>query len=269
MARQKVDGSNIFSIENSSFLHTQLSADKFTARGISEADLPFYYDLFGDQEVVSRLFGDGKPKTPYEVNVKFQDWNKRFTSTQPLGALTVLDAAGQAIGFILCREGGEKGVSEVSYALTPSAQGQGIGSAVLKSVVETWAEEVNAIGVGKIADDHFPQLQAAFRCFGGDVLRRFDATYSPLNIASGRILGKAGFVNAQTSLCTDNVFDLTGTGLSFAKTEDAEKIAVRFLEGREKNKIYTCVDQEGVEHTLSYKENFGSFRFHVEREIGR
>jgi RimJ/RimL family protein N-acetyltransferase len=269
MARQKVDGSNIFSIENSSYLHTQLPVDKFTARDISEADLPFYYDLLSNQQVVVKLFGDGKPKTPDEVNGKFQDWNKRFASTQPHGALTVLDAVGEAIGFILCREGEGKGVSEVSYALTPSAQGQGIGSAVLKSVVETWAEEVNGIGVGKIADDHFPQLQEAFRCFGGDALRRFDATYSPLNIASGRILGKAGFVMAQSGLCNDNTFDLTNTDLSLARVEDAEIIAAKFLEGREKNKRYTCIDQDGVEHTLSYKENFKSFRFHVEKEIGR
>ncbi len=235
MLGQKVEGSNLFSIENretGSYLHTLLPADTFTARGISEADLPFYYDLLSNQEVVKKLFGDGKPKTPDEVNCKFQDWNKRFASTQPHGALTVLDADGEEIGFILCREGEGKGVSEVSYALTPSAQGQGIGSAVLKSVVETWAEEVNSIGVGKISDDHFPELQNAFRCFDGEALRRFDATYSPLNIASGKILGKAGFVRAQSGLCSDNTFDLTNMDLSLASVDDAEIIAAKFLESR-------------------------------------
>jgi hypothetical protein len=127
---------------------------------------------------------------------------------------------------------------------------------------------VNGIGVGKIADDHFLELQESFRCFGGDALRRFDATYSPLNIASGTILGKAGFVKAQSALCSDNTFDLTNMDLSLARVEDAEIIATKFLEGRESNKRYGCVDQEGVEHTLSYKENFKSFRFHVERQVG-
>ena len=157
---------------------------------------------------------------------------------------------------------------ELAAAFEVSSQGLGICSTLLKAAVEVWAEEVNGIGVGKIVDDHFPQLQAAFRCFGGDALRRFDATYNPLNGASGKVLAKAGFVKAQSALCSDNTFDLTNMDLSLARVEDAEIIATKFLEGREPNKRYICIDQEGVEHTLSYKENFKSFRFHVERQVG-
>ncbi len=272
MARQRVEGSSLFSVEkrgDQNYLNTEFAGEGFVARNIQETDLPFYEKLFGDEKVV-KLFADGQTKDAAWVRDRYDTWNGRFSACQPHGGLTVFNRENnEPIGHVVAGVGGGKGVSELAAAFEVSSQGLGICSTLLKAAVEVWGEEVNGIGVGKIVDDHFPELQAAFRCFGGDALRRFDATYNPLNVASGKVLAKAGFVKAQTSLCTDNVFDLTGTGLSFAKIEDAEIIAAKFLEGREKNKRYKCVDQDGVEHTLSYKENFKSFRFHVEKEIGR
>ncbi len=272
MARQRVEGSSLFSVEkreDQNFLHTEFVGDGFVARNIQETDLPFYEKLFGDEKVV-KLFADGQIKDADWVRGRYNTWNGRFSACQPHGGLTVFDSkTNEPIGHVVAGIGSGQGVSELAAAFEVSSQGLGICSTLLKAAVEVWAEEVNGIGVGKIADDHFPQLQAAFRCFGGDVLRRFDAIYSPLNIASGKILGKAGFVRAQTALCTDNTFDLTNTDLSLARVHDAEIIATKFLEGREPNKRYVCIDEGGKEHTLSFKENFGSFRFHVEREIGR
>lgn len=272
LAKQKVEGSSLFSVEKrgeQNYLSTEFAGDGFVARNMQESDIPFYTSLFSDERVV-KLYGDGQLKDSNWVRGRFDTWNGRFYKSQPNGGLTVFDnTTNQPIGFVVAGGGDEKGASELAAAFEVSSQGLGICSTLLKAAVEVWAEEVNGIGVGKIADDHFPQLQEAFRCFGGDALRRFDATYSPLNIASGKILGKAGFVMAQSGLCSDNTFDLTSIDLSLASVEDAEIIATKFLEGREPNKRYICIDQDGVEHTLSYKENFKSFRFHVEKEIGR
>ncbi len=272
MLGQKVEGSKLFSVEkkgDKKYLHTEFVGDGFTARNIQESDLPFYGKLFGDERVV-KLYGDGSVKTAARIREGFDKWNGRFHKSQPNGGLTVFDnTTNQPIGFVIAGDGEEKGASELGAAFEVSSQGHGICSKLLKGAVEVWAEEVNGIGEGKIADNNFPYLQTAFSCFEGGALRRFDATYNPLNIASGKVLGKAGFVRAQSGLCSDNTFDLTNTDLSLARVEDAEIIAAKFLESREVNKRYTCIDQDGIEGTLSFKSSFKAFRFHVEREIGR
>lgn len=274
MAKQKIEGSKFFSVEekgDKKYLHTEMVEGGFEARNIQADDLGFYNQLFSNEQVVS-LYGDGKTKDAAWVKGRFDTWDKRFLETQPHGGMTVLDSeTKKPIGFVVAGGGDEKGASEMAAAFEPTAQNQGICTRLLKSAVQEWGPEVRKIGLGEMVDSKFPDLQKAFSCFGGAPLSRFDATYSPLNKASGSLLAKVGFTKATSCLVADNPFDLTCTGLSLTKIEDIEAVMKKFLNDgeRKENTRYICIDQDGKEGTLSFKKNFNAFRYHVESDISR
>ena len=282
MAKQKIKGSDLFSveeIEGKKYLHVEFQVEIagkiFDVRNVQESDKAFYEQWFGNKEIVEH-YGDGQPKDAKWVGERFDAWNKRFYAGQPHGGLTVVDnETKKPIGQVVAG-GGSEGAAELAAVFDVSWQNKLICTHLLDAVVKIWAPEVRKIGLKGAKDSGLD-----FRCFDPKniskdphpgVLRRLDSTYSPLDTASAKALKRAGFVMAMTHLSADKAFDLSATELSCTNMEDLEEITRRFFDvdiGRVANQRYKFIDRDGEEHTLSFKENFGSFRFHVEKEIGR
>ncbi|MDF3047162.1 MAG: hypothetical protein K0R73_280 [Candidatus Midichloriaceae bacterium] len=288
----KVNGSSIFSIENLdndiNYLHVNglLSSVDCHLRNIQKEHLVFYSNWFSDPKAM-KLYGTGTVYsnaalqcdsndsiTPAqkEAEKKYQMWNSRFEKSQPHGGLTIIsNESSKPIGFIVAGGGDEPGASEVAYILDPDYWRKGIGASALNFIVKAWAPEVKAIGNAVIIDDAFPYLKDSFSCFGNEPLARLQATCSPINIASEKMLRKSGFTHALPGLSDSMVpvFDLTTTSLSLANPEDYIEVKERFLTDglRRPNIRYQCIDQEGIERTLSFKDRFDALRFHMEYAV--
>ena len=75
------------------------------------------------------------------------------------------------------------------------SQKKGVGTSCRRAMVKEWAPEVRAIGLGTAPGMDLEHLgdcekREAFCCFEGQPLQRIEATVSPENEASRRVLEK-------------------------------------------------------------------------------
>ena len=88
---------------------------------------------------------------------------------------------------------------------TAGAWNQGYGESVFQSITEVFVPEVWRIGrgLGLSKSDGDAAIVKAFRCFGGQALDELDATASPANVPSWKILLRRGFGPAECGLDKD------------------------------------------------------------------
>jgi RimJ/RimL family protein N-acetyltransferase len=260
--------SSIFTIDEDSHLHTRIEVDhvrddqsfKIVITDIRECDIPFLVEHFQDREVM-RHFGEGRPRAAEATEQRIKAaWMPRFASGKPHGGM-LITINGEKAGYIVAGGGDGSGVSETAYSLDPKWWGQGIGCQVLNAIVNIWAPEVIRIGLGDELDVEFDgAIIDCFKCFGGEVLYRIDATASPDNPGSVKILDKNGFVAA--ILDVGEVIDYSGesyTDLLIIILK--QKITEGELVPGQRYKLIDC---DGVERTFSYSERFNKIKYHFE-----
>lgn len=254
--------------QNAKGLHVSLEGETWAAREVLAADLPGYQGILNNPAVMQQ-FGNGELLPPPLIQQRLETaWLPRFRDGHPHGPLTVTDHKAQYMGYVVASAGEAPGVSELAYAYLPDQWGKGVGSAVVKTIVQTWAPEVRRIGLGTdLNPEEDVNIIRAFNCFGGQPLQRIDATARLSNQASGKILIKNGFKAAQNNVCKDippiDFVDHPVDSLGALETRLA-----RFYDGSadtalEVGKRYRLIDPEGHLRTFSRKER-GYFSYHFE-----
>lgn len=202
---QAVFQSDIFTyddVKNAKGLHVTLKGNNWQATDVKEQDIAFHQQLFSNPQVMAG-FADGQTRTPNSTKQRVSGiWLPRFQNGQPHGGMTVSNLEDKKnFGHIVAGGGEGAGVSEIAYSYMPAYWGKGMGYAVLEAIVNPWAIEVRRIALGEGLDElQDANIIKKFNCFGGQPLNRFDATASPSNTASYRILEKCGFKAAASNV---------------------------------------------------------------------
>lgn len=267
---------------NTSQVHSNLNGDlsenNWYAENVKSMDLQFYQSLFTN-ETVMKCFGDGQTRTPETTQGRINFWIERFERGQPHGGMTVFQTDHDTpIGYIVAGGGDEPGVSEIAYAYIPEVWGKGIGSNVVEKIVTEWAPEVRRIGLGTNLDENRDaKIISTFRCFDGKILDRLDATASPSNPASWKILVKNNFHRAYS--CTseerpiievdvDHCHTLKGVDYKAMEEHILQKYyAQDAISPLEEGIRYLMIDPEGNEKTLSKHKGYSRLKYHFEYHL--
>jgi hypothetical protein len=214
--------SEIFEYENpgqATGLHVRLLGEGWQGKDIKASHIKFHQDLFGNPFVIQG-FADGQIREAEGVKSRcLMSINDRFAKGFPHGLLTISDTeTGTPFMHIIGGGGDRAGTSEIAYAMLPEYQGKKFGTKVVSSFVQDWAPEVRRIGLGNgldpLADE---KIIKAFQCFEGKALDQLDATASPSNVASWRILDGLSFQAAVNDLeNSESHIDFDGKELGYA-----------------------------------------------------
>ena len=263
--------------ENATGLHVKMTGTtkngiEWTASDVTANDVPFLAEHFADKTVMSQ-FGTGLPREDHATVTRLGGWMKRFTDGNPHGGMTLFDVNENQIGHVVAGGGEGAGVSETAYTLTPENWCKGIMSSVVGTIVNEWAPEVRRIGLsGQLTQESTVNkaIQKAFCCFDGEALKQIDATASPANAGSWKVLEKQGFGAAITNVQTiegDFTIDLDGKELDARGVEN--HLLRLYTNGGplEAGKRYHMVGTDGSERTFSKNTHFDRMKYHYERAI--
>lgn len=135
-----------------------------------------YFILFSDPEVMAK-YASGRTKTKEEVELRLQNWTKRWNEKDPYSAFAVYkNDTGEFIGHVIAGHGNVPGQSELAYLFLKQYWGNGFGTEAVFAIVREYA----------------PATVAEGYTLEGTVLERITATTRPDNIASLRILENLG-----------------------------------------------------------------------------
>jgi GNAT superfamily N-acetyltransferase len=268
--------SNIFTYDdplNAQNLHVSLKGDNWRAEDIKLTHLDFHISLFGNPTVMAG-FADGQVRDAESVTNRVKNSvEERFVKGQPHGLLTVFDHSEQPFMHIVAGGGDRPGTSEIAYAMMPNYWNKGYGGKVLAKIVQEWAPEVYKIGRGDGLDS-IPNenIVKAFQCFGGKPLDQLDATASPSNIASWKILVKLGFEAAKCDLgATDTVIDYDHKEFESSNAMESDLLShfaptsiTTDVEQLMPGKRYRMIDPEGNVRTFSKHARWERMKYHFE-----
>lgn len=262
--------SNIFTFDDdkeAKGLQVSLKGDTWTAQNIQWKDLEFHQSIFSDPNVMKN-FADGQVRTLESVQNRFKDSiERRFAQGHPHGLLTVKDnETSYPLMHAVAGGGDRPGTSEIAYAMPEENQGKKLGTKVVTSLVKEWAPEVRRIGLGNDLDlVKDAKIIQSFNCFGNVALNQLDATASPVNIASWKILERTGFRAAQckteylADFETTNVetyFDLNAKLMTLFDSNTSPNLPV--------GKRFSFTDHEGKLRTFSKHTQYEKLKFHFE-----
>lgn len=230
-----------------------MQGDDWKAVDIKHEDTAFHIDLFGNATVMAG-FADGQIRDATSVKTRGENSiSERFGGGKPHGLLTVLDKSDERFMHIVAGGGDRAGTSEIAYAMMPDYWGKGYGKKVVSAIVQEWAPEVYRIGRGTDLDSiAHANIIKSFQCFGGKPLDQLDATASPSNPASWKILDKLGFESAKIDLALEDVkIDFQDKEFASFKEVESELLKLFDTKKLEKGKRYKMIDPKGYERTVS------------------
>lgn len=271
--------SSVFSFDNeaeAAGLHSRLNGSGWHAQDVRREDVSFHEDLFHDSTVMAG-FASGKSRPKEQTSWRLEhQWIPRFQQGHPHGGMTVFfnndGLYTKRMGHVVAGGGEGEGVSEIAYSFLPDYWGKGFGSSIVGEIVHTWAPEVRRIGLGEGLDLQTDgHIISKFRCFGGQVLTRLDATASPTNPASWKILTKHGFKAAAFKVGKfEAVMDLDGQDVDLSSVEtrllslhDASQVPLPLERGTR----YQMIDTDGTVRTFSAHAKWDRIKFHFERAV--
>ena len=266
--------SNIFSYDHLDIakgLHVCLKGDTWVAEDVKWSHFSFQQSLFDNPDVMSG-FADGQTRTSESVEVRFKDSiENRFAQGHPHGLLTVRDKENNSLYFMHAVAGGgdRAGTAEIAYAISFEHQGKKLGTKVITSLVQEWAPEVRRIGLGQNIDQD--NIVKAFKCFGGKELENLDATASPTNLVSWKILEKAGFYSANYKLDNSTNIDFDLKEISYKNLEEELLKLYDSQQSQNKNlkinKRYCLTDMDGKQRIFSKHQKWNRIKFHFEKSL--
>lgn len=273
--------SNIFSFgdeQNLANMNVKLSGEtktglQWTARPVTEADTAFIADFYMNPTTMM-YFADGlqtKEEAVKRAQTRINIWQTRFKQGMPHGGLVVLDADMKAIAHFVNGGGDEPGASEVARMILPDYAGQGMGTSLMQTVVKIWSPEVARLG----RDQSNEKVAKKFQCFGGEALKRLDATASPSNVSSWKSQDYAGFTAAKSKVQGE------GYAVSFDGKEYEGVLKRDLYAAMEKDILtlfdanhtpqplvpgtrYSMVDIDGKVRTFSRHLKYDGIKYHAE-----
>jgi hypothetical protein len=280
--------SHIFSYEakgvNSSTLprlHVNLQHERWMAEDIKEQHIPFHQALFGNAEVV-KGFADGQTRDPEAVKSRcLNSINDRFGKGHPHGLLVVNNKENSKPFMHAVAGGGDRaGTSEIAYAMEVDYHGKGYGREVVSAVVQECAPEVRRVGLGQNLDplnDFDSKVIKVFQCFGGQALDQLDATASPSNTPSWRILIGLGFQAAQCDVVDlEAVASFDNKEINVKSKEEYAAIETELLKRFDpihsdrplvKGQRYRMIDTDGNVRTFSHHDKWNRIKYHFEKKV--
>jgi len=260
-------------------LRVSLKGDNWTAEDIKTEHTDFHIALFGNPTVMAG-FADGQVRDADSVRKRVKDSiEERFGKGKPHGLLTVCDDQKKPFMHVVAGGGDRSGTSEIAYAIVNELDGvkywgKGYGTKVLTKVVQEWAPEVYKIGHGTYPGAN-SKIVTAFQCFGGKegskALDQLDATASPSNPASWKILDKLAFEPAKCNLeSTTVVIDYEHK--EFASLITMEEELLKLYDASttslgktlEPGKRYRMIDPDGKVRTVSKHARGNRMKYHFE-----
>lgn len=295
--------SNLFTFQEDGSVSISLSGMtktgvSWTAQDVKEEHIPFHQILFGDETTMSGYAG-GTPRTPESVKSRIKtQWLPRFQSGKPHGGLTVFlgDSSALPIGHVVAGGGDQDkvyGVSEMAYSFLPNTAGpqkdgyggfypldhrdlilwnKGLGSSIVAQIVTAWAPEVRRIGLGKDMDEiqEMPIVKN-FRCFDEKPLGRLDATASPKNPASWKILDH--YFSAALSRVDSSTDFIDWDQKEFTSFEEMEDAFLKLYDviaqtdPLNSGVRYRFIDPDGEERTVSKHASYNCLKYHFEHFV--
>jgi len=240
----------------------------WTAREAQTKDTPFYKTLFNDPEVV-KTFGPGQKIEPEKIANWVGMWVERFVIGKPFGAMPI-EQDGEAVGSVQLGQMNKRpSVGQLARAFMPSAQGKGLGTEVLKFIVEDWAPAIRRIGLGLDTSAPLAAMDK-FKCFGGEPLKAIYTTAKPSNPASWQCYKHFDFYPSKPTDSTVQISCENWESTLQGPLEDylvsknfSSTSSVQLLE----DILYDMIDEEGRKRTLSFVESYQSLRYHFELEV--
>jgi hypothetical protein len=268
--------SDIFTYDNPTLatgLHACLQGDGWQGEDIKESHIKFHQDLFGNPFVMQG-FADGQIREAEGVKSRcLMSINDRFAKGFPHGLLTLSDPeTGTPFMHIIGGGGDRAGTSEIAYAMLPEYQGKKFGTKVVSSFVQEWAPEVRRIGLGNGLDPITDEkIIKAFQCYEGKALDQLDATASPSNVTSWRILDGLSFQAAVNGLeSSESLIDFDGKELGYAQMEakllelfDSQYTSSPLKSGQR----YRMIDINAKVRTFSKHATWDRIKYHFEMKM--
>ena len=240
----------------------------WTGRETRIGDTPFYQNLLSDVEVVKSM-GSGRavPRDKAADYVKI--WVDRFSQGTPTGRI-IIEQDGNPVGSMQLTHNEKKpGVGEVIRAFNTSAQGRGLGKAALGFLVKEWAPVLRKIALKE--DSEAPSSAVdKFKCFGGEPLKLIYTTARPSNQASWKCYKSFDFYPSQP---TDNTLQISCEEWEESQNGPLEDYVIgeyfspTSSNPLQRNVLYDMLDEKGEKRTLSFVNDYGSLRYHFEREV--
>ncbi|AIL12652.1 hypothetical protein IM40_02530 [Candidatus Paracaedimonas acanthamoebae] len=269
--------SEIFSYDdyvNAKGLHVTLNEDNWYAEDIKPDHLQLHINLFGNSTVMAG-FADGQIRSAESVIARVKNSiEERFGKGSPHGLLTVLDEEKQPFMHVVAGGGDRPGTSELAYAMLPEYWGKKYGEKVVTKIVQEWAPAVYKIGRGiGLESNAHANIIKAFQCFDSKPLEQIDATASPSNIASWKILVKTGFEAAKCNLeSTEIIIDYDHKEFESLTTMEAELLKLFDIAKSNTDqplvpgKRYYMIDPEGQLRTISKHTKWERMKYHFEKK---
>lgn len=245
----------------------------WTATNVTEETIPFMQDIFANPNIMAGFAG-GQLRDRAATKKRMEEqWMPRFQKGQPHGGLVIRDDEGTPIGHVVAGGGDGAGTSEIAYSFMPEWWNQGYGTSVVGEIVEAWGPTVRRIGLGRDPVHTSEETVKAFTCFDEQVLDQFDATASPRNAGSWRILDRHRFSPAATNLSSeDPVADFDHTGMTYPEME--AKLVERFdVDKTDKSDLlkagvrYRMIDTDGNPRTVSRHTTWECMKYHFEQPV--
>lgn len=247
-------------------LEVRLEGESWYAVNVQAKDQDFIVSLFRNGDVM-KWYGAGPSQDLEEIlDRTLRLWLPRFDAGQPHGALLVIDKENQGpLGFIMGGLTDTPGVAAVAYAYAPYSWGRGIGSDVLRKFLNQWGGEVKRIGLGKEVDaTKYQKTISDFCCFQGQPLSKFQAVVSPDNMASLRMLEKAGFKSQPVDVVP--ILNLTSCSSLIEMDMEAKirtVINANTLDIK-RGQYYKMIDEAGSERTFMIPERYDRIKYYLE-----
>ncbi len=142
----------------------------------SKEEYACYIDLFKDPEVMEH-FGSEAPKTEEITRDRVQRWAKRWFNHNPYSGLSIYEKDTRAfVGHVILGGSESPGISEFAIAQNKEFWGRGYATEVARAIVQEYA----------------PATVKEGYLLTGQPLEMIIATVKPCNIASKKVLEKAG-----------------------------------------------------------------------------
>lgn len=161
------------------------STERLYIRSYLSEDFGRCLDLYGDKEI-TKYFDHGQPRSPNEILDYVKERGRRyFDQGQPFGLFSVfLKEKDSFIGQVDLVPTGIPGEVEIGWILRKEFQGQGYCSEAVFGFLLPLIDKIRKMGFQS----------------NGVVVNRVIATAHPENLASNRIIQKAGLSLYQTRL---------------------------------------------------------------------
>lgn len=229
---------------------------------IQRKDISFMKTLFAN-EAFMKFLTNGKPRAPEDMEKRCFDAISRFEKGYPDGYF-ILFFEDRPCGYAICDPGDAKGSGDLGFGILPEHQNKGLGTKLFEQLVRTLVPEIQ---------------KKKINCYNGDPLKFLEATCSPANVYSWKIIerflknGTLAQNRLETMPCLHDFFEqkfsFEGLNLSQKYEIVEDRLNKLFLEKNlPANVVYKIHDLEGNARAVSMHGAYGRLKYHFYLNLG-